>query len=301
MVIYLDTWKRLVSVIGVVILLGGCSGHTTVPNDAQSEAYRLGWGVFVPDDRNGSSDLYTIKNMAGSSRHYVLRFAAIDDKIQIPQLSEIHEMGAIPILTLEPWQPGAGPVQPDYQLSRIAAGSFDAQLDAWARNLAESGQPVILRFAHEMNTDRYPWSVGINNNTAGDYVAAWHHLRERFAQENARNVQFMWGPNAPYEGAASIAQTFPGTDAVDVLALDGYNWGDGDGHTWKSPEENLRGRNRAVALSRPSSSDPDRGDRHRRRAGVGVDKANWIADLVNFLGRQDRVSGFVWFSDEQGT
>ena len=53
-------------------------------------------------------------------------------------------MGAVPILTLEPWQPGRD-VQPDYALARIAAGSLDAQLDAWARNLAEWGQPVVLR------------------------------------------------------------------------------------------------------------------------------------------------------------
>ena len=104
--------------------------------------------------------------MAGSSPQYVLRFAAIDDKIQIPQLTEINTMGAVPILTLEPWLPDGGTIQPDYALARIAAGSLDAQLDAWARNLAEWRQPVVLRFGHEMNTHPLPlerrrqWQLG---------------------------------------------------------------------------------------------------------------------------------------------
>lgn len=292
-VIHLRIWQRLIGLAGVIICLGGCSGPAN--DDPGNAARDLEWGVFVPDDRDGSSNLFTIKDMAGSSPHYVLRFAAIDDKIQIPQLTEIDDMGAIPILTLEPWQPDGGPIQPDYQLARVAAGSFDPQLDAWARNLAEWGRPVVLRFAHEMNTDRYPWSVGINGNTAADYLAAWHRVRERFAQANASNVQFMWCPNAPYEGAASMAQSFPGSDAVDLLGLDGYNWGDGDGHTWKSPREIF-----AEGIEQLRALDSGHPIVIAETASVegpvsGADKAKWIKDLVEFLGSQDGVSGFVWF------
>jgi hypothetical protein len=294
-VIYLRAWQRLISLAGVLICLGGCGGQAGVPGGAQNPAHWLDWGVFVPDDRGDSSDLFTIKQMAGSSPHYVLRFAAIDDKIQIPQLTEINNMGAVPILTLEPWQPDAGAIQPDYTLARIAAGSFDAQLDAWARNIAEWGQPVVLRFAHEMNSDRYPWSVGVNGNSAADYLAAWRHVRDRFSAAQANNVKFMWCPNAPYEGAASIAESFPGSDSVDLLGLDGYNWGDGDGHTWKAPKEVF-----GQGIEQLRALDAVHPIVIAETASVegpvsGADKAAWINELVDFLVHQERVSGFVWF------
>ena len=147
--IYLRNWLRLISVAVVVMSVAGCDGRTAAPGTAAPNEHGLDWGVFVPDDRDGSSNLFTIKDMAGSSPQYVLRFAAIDDKIQIPQLTEINTMGAVPILTLEPWLPDGGTIQPDYALARIAAGSLDAQLDAWARNLAEWRQPVAALWARD--------------------------------------------------------------------------------------------------------------------------------------------------------
>jgi hypothetical protein len=94
-VIYLRNWLRLISVAVVVMSVGGCDGRTPAPGTAAQNEHWLDWGVFVPDDRDGSSSLFTIKDMAGSSPQYVLRFAAIDDKIQIPQLTEINTMGAL--------------------------------------------------------------------------------------------------------------------------------------------------------------------------------------------------------------
>lgn len=233
--------------------------------------------------------------MAGSRPHYVMRFAAIDERTPVPELSEIAAAGAQPILTLEPWRPEAGVEQPDYALSRITAGNFDEQLDTWARNLATWGQPVLLRFAHEMNSAHYPWSIGVNGNSAADYVAAWKHVRARFASAGAHNVSFMWCPDAPYEGSADVAEAFPGADSVDVLCLDGYNWGDGDGHSWKSPPDIFsRGLDQLRALDNThpiviaetaSVEGPHSGE----------DKAGWIAQLFDFLSRQDRVSGVVWF------
>jgi hypothetical protein len=294
-VIYLRNWLRLICVAVLVMAVGGCDTRTAAPGAAAQNEHRLDWGVFVPDDRDGSSNLFTIKDMAGSLPQYVLRFAAIDEKIQIPQLTEINTMGAVPILTLEPWQPDGGTIQPDYALARIAAGSVDPQLDAWARNLAEWGQPVVLRFGHEMNTDRYPWSVGVNGNSAADYLAAWRHVRDRFSAARADNVSFMWCPNAPYEGAANMAESFPGSDSVDLLGLDGYNWGDGDGHTWKTPEEIF-----GEGIKQLRALDPVHPIVIAETASVegpasGTDKAAWIKALVDFLMRQDRVSGFVWF------
>jgi len=295
-VVLLACCRKLNVLLLVVFFLAGCAEPSRPSGDASKKPeHRIDWGVFVPDDKDASSNLYTIEQMAGSAPHYILRFAAINERIPIPELTEINATGAVPILTVEPWQPDGGPLQPDYALSAIAAGNLDTQLDTWARNLAEWGQPLLLRFAHEMNGDRYPWSVGANGNSAADFIAAWRHVRERFSLAGARNVSFMWAPNTPYEGATSMSDVFPGTDAVDVLGLDGYNWGDGEGHAWKTPEqifgkglEELRALDNThpIVIAETASAEGP---------VSGSDKSAWIRQLVDFLSQQEKVSGFVWF------
>lgn len=233
--------------------------------------------------------------MAGSTPSYILRFAGIDERTPIPELELITEAGGTPILTLEPWRPGMGPNQPAYALWRFSAGEFDGQLDTWARNLSEWGKPVIVRFGHEMNSDHYPWSVNVNGNTAADFVKAWKHVRTRFAMAGADNVSFMWCPNAPYEGAGDMSVAFPGSDAVDVLGLDGYNWGAGDGHDWREPAEIF-----AAGLDQLRGLDATHPIIIAETASVegpqsGTDKARWIRELFEFVARQDRVAAVIWF------
>jgi hypothetical protein len=287
--------RKTVASLMVISLVAGCgSTHSSAEKHADVPHW-IDWGVFLPDDKDRSSDAFTVKQMAGSSPHYVLRFAAIGERIPIPELTSITDLGAVPILTMEPWRPGGGAIQPDYTLAAIAGGAIDGELDAWARNLAEWNQKVLFRFAHEMNGGPYPWSVGVNGNSAADFVAAWKHVRDRFQRAGADNVAFLWAPNSPFEGATSISDVYPGTDAVDVLGLDGYNWGDGDGHAWKTPEQIF-----GDGLNELRTLDPVHPIIVTETASVegavsGTDKAAWIRSLVDYLSRQDRVTGFVWF------
>jgi beta-mannanase len=272
----------------------GCTVRS-VSEPPTATAHRIDWGVFLPDDNAESSSLWTVQQMAGSTPRYVMRFAALDERTPIPEFNAITAAGAEPILTLEPWQPDAGVDQPDYSLSRIAAGNFDGQLDTWARNLAAWGQPLLLRFGHEMNSDHYPWSVAANGNSAADFVAAWKHVRNRFVLAGAHNVSFVWCPDSPYEGSRDLAPAYPGADAVDVLCLDGYNWGDGEGHTWKSPEDIF-----GPGLDQLRALDGEHPIIVGETASVegprsGQDKAEWIRRLFDFLARQKQVSAVVWF------
>jgi beta-mannanase len=292
----LATNPVLIVALVAMVAMTACTPASRSTGSANTPAqHKVEWGVFLPDDGAGSSNLWTVMQMTGSRPRYVMRFAALDEPTPIPELKVITSAGAEPIITLEPWQPGAGVDQPEYALSHITAGDYDRQLDTWAHNLAEWNQPTLLRFGHEMNSSHYPWSVGRNGNSADDFIAAWNHVRSRFSLANAHNVSFLWCPDAPYEGSADVAEAFPGTDAVDVLGLDGYNWGDGAGHTWKSPADIFtRGLDQLRALDHQhpiviAETASVEGPRS------GTDKANWIHELFTFLSRQDRVSGVVWF------
>ncbi|MCC6793300.1 MAG: beta-mannanase, partial [Thermomicrobiales bacterium] len=116
-------------------------------------------------------------------------------------LATVAARGATPLITWEPWVPGAGVEQPDVALARIAAGAFDPYIDTWASGLAAYGDPVLLRVGREMNGDWYPWAASVNGNDAMTFIAAWRHLHDRFDAAGARNVRWVWSPNIAYEGS----------------------------------------------------------------------------------------------------
>lgn len=130
------------------------------------------------------------------------------------------------LITWEPWAPSGGVHQPGISPAAIARGDWDTYVTRYATAVRDHGAPVYLRPMHEMNGNWYPWAVGTNGVTAAQYVAAWRHLHDVFAQVGATNVQWVWSPDVvdisatnPFEAA------YPGAAYVDVLGLDGYNWG----------------------------------------------------------------------------
>ena len=81
---------------------------------------------------------------------------------------------------------------------------------------------------HEMNGSWYPWGGTANENSAHDYVRAWRRLHGIFARVGAANVRWVWSPlveDVPATPGNAFERYYPGSRYVDVLALDGYNWG----------------------------------------------------------------------------
>ena len=133
---------------------------------------------------------------------------------------------------------GASTDQPDHRLARIVDGSWDEQLGRWARAVAGARSPVMVRFAHEMNGTWYPWSEQVNGNRPGDYVAAWRHVVDLFRREGATDALWVWSPNVVEPSTTALDELWPGEDDVDVVGLDGYNWGAARHDTsWRSPAQ----------------------------------------------------------------
>jgi hypothetical protein len=146
-------------------------------------------------------------------------------------LQAIWELGSVPVVTWEPWlvdfQNQLHPNIPLVEdrdrggMAAIAGGDYDFYIDAWAGEAADFKEPLFLRFGHEMNDPyRYPW--GPQNNKAGDYVAAWRHVVDRFRAAGASNVLWVWSPHLAYEGAEWF---YPGDDYVDWVATGVLNYG----------------------------------------------------------------------------
>ena len=205
--------------------------------------------------------------------------------------SSASDGGALPMLTWEPWSPGAGTEQGQYALERIAAGDHDPYIAAFARGVRDWGGTLALRFAHELNAPHYPWSVGRNGNTPEAARAAWAHVREVFASQGAHNVVWVWCVNVHSPSTVPYEELFPGDDLVDWVALDGYNGGDVlPWGGWRSPAEIFGSSvrdlqelsDRPLAITEVASVEQ------------GGDKAAWIAELFSFAQSVD-VRALIWF------
>ncbi|MDX6679634.1 MAG: hypothetical protein QOE31_3686 [Solirubrobacteraceae bacterium] len=203
-----------------------------------------------------------------------------------------------PMLTWEPWAPGGGSQQPDFRLARIAGGSFDAYITTWALSLKLLGSPIYLRPMHEFNGDWYPWSGATNGNTPAQFVDAWRHMVDIFHRTGASNVHFVWSPNNIDVPASNRMESYyPGDAYVDVLAVDGYNWGAstpqfGGWQTFSQVFMPAYNRLRALGpqpiwIAEVATTDD------------GGDKAAWIRDMFARAAGMDRLEAIVWFNENK--
>jgi len=147
------------------------------------------------------------------------------------QVKAILGMGSLPVITWEPWLtdfdatkfPGIRkPKERDKGgLSDIAKGVYDQYIIEWAREAKEVNGLIMLRFGHEMNDPyRYPW--GPHNNKAGDFIAAWKHVRDVFKAVGATNIIWIWSPHPAYGWFDAY---YPGDAQVDYIGVGSLNYG----------------------------------------------------------------------------
>ncbi|MDD7940480.1 glycosyl hydrolase [Actinomycetospora lutea] len=207
------------------------------------------------------------------------------------------DRGALPLLTWEPWIAGRGRDQPEYALSRIAAGGHDDRVAEVAGAIRDWGGHLALRFLHELDAPHYPWGAGVNGNTPGDAIAAWHRVRAVFDAVGARRVTWIWCVNVHAPGGAGYDALYPGDGSVDWVGLDGYNggtalpWGG-----WRSLVDVFaasltdlrRVSGRPLAITEVACTEH------------GGDKATWVHDLFALADDHD-VRVLVWFDHDKET
>lgn len=121
-----------------------------------------------------------------------------------------------------------------------AAGAHDDLLDRTARAVASYGRPIYIRPWAEMNADWVafqPTADGsrAHGGTPAEFVAAWRHVVDRFRAAGATNARWVFNPTADvYAETTPVQAIWPGRAYVDVLGLDGYNWGTYGILRWRS-------------------------------------------------------------------
>jgi len=243
-------------------------------------------GVWVRGFPNGPDAMDRYRRLTGHAPAIVHLFRNWTDATGTfdPALADaITSQGATPMIS---WQP------PARDLGAVARGEHDDYVHAYAEAVAEWGGRLLLRPAHEMNGEWIPW-----RSDPGAFRDAWHRLRATFANAGAANTEWVWSPHVVDRRAADFAPYFPGADAVEWLALDGYNWGRSHRSTrWQSFDEIFADSYRRVTALAP--------DRPVMLAEIGCaeeggDKAAWIRDalLDAVPDRYPAIRSVVWFHD----
>lgn len=226
-----------------------------------------------------------------------------------PCLEAIWSMGAVACMTWEPMHiEGDREVVIDHQ--RIASGAYDAYLADVAATIKAFGNPVLIRFAHEMNLKRYHW--GTNEADYGPkspeiYRRLFQYVVTFFRKADVRNACWVFCPNAeslpnrtmdPRAGWNNIASYYPGDNWVDMIGVDGYNWGNtqsveknGWKSSWRSFEnlfEHPLRELRALSAEKPLLVF------ETSCAASGGDKGIWIREALQTIQAQG-IQGIVWF------
>jgi hypothetical protein len=204
------------------------------------------------------------------------------------------------MITWEPWDPAAGSNQPQYALSRIANGDFDAYIKTWAVALRLLGRTVYLRPMHEMNGNWYPWSGTTNGNSPALYVAAWRRMHDIFAANDATNVRWVWAPNnvdVPGTAENRMEAYYPGAGYVDVLGVDGYNWGStapehAGWQTFSQVFSSAYGRLSALGSQPVWITEVG-------AAPEGGSKPAWVRDMFAKAKTMPRLEAIVWFNENK--
>ncbi|GGG29344.1 hypothetical protein GCM10007304_48980 [Rhodococcoides trifolii] len=279
--------------LALSLIVTSCAANAESPELPMTDGRT--WGMSSQGPEQGVAAAVDTSKTLGRKLDVVNFFEAWvwDRDLPTDTLTRIRDAGAMPAITWEPWDPRKDKTQTDFLPSKIAAGDYDDYIGRWAVDADTFDQPMQLRFGHEMNGTWYPWGIGVNGNTAQDYIDAYRHIHQIFMSAGATKVQFVWSydtsSNRP-AGLPNAADAYPGDPYVDVIGIDGYNGG-ADGSYWQTPEELF-----APAIDAAGSIAPGK-TLWIYETGSGDtlgDKAHWISSLFAYL-KTTRVSGVLWF------
>ncbi len=118
------------------------------------------------------------------------------------------------------------------------SGAHDAYLTQEADAVKAYNGVVYIRPWAEMNGDWQDFQPTASGSaqfggTPAEFIAAWQHVVNVFRTAGATNVRWVFNPTSDtYAETTDVATIWPGAGYVDVLGIDGYNWGNGGGLAW---------------------------------------------------------------------
>lgn len=185
----------------------------------------------------------------------------------------------------------------------IASGIKDDYIRQMAKDLKLFEKEIWVGTMHEVNGNWYPWCIGDSTiNTKDTYIRAFRHIVDIFRTEGAYNVKWLYNIDSDNVGAnSSFMFQYPGDDYVDIISINGYNWGTSTTKfscEWRTFDEvyypayeAVKVTNKPIILGEWSSTE------------TGGDKAEWIEDAFDKLNSEkySQIKAVIWFNEKKET
>jgi mannan endo-1,4-beta-mannosidase len=266
-----------------------------VRNDAPAQevppapptAERMLFGAWTAGGpwRGMEDTYYDLERRLGAPLDVVHWYVSFSTPWASNQITTASAGGRLPMITWEAYVE---------TLDDIASGRYDDRLRDWGRGAAAYGGTLYMRPFQEMNANFFPWGMD-----PPSFIAAWRRIVDVFRAEGADNVLWVWAPNAndnPDTAENKLEFYYPGADYVDVLAIDGYNWGTcRTWSRWTSFEQVMADAyTRVAALGHQPIWIAEFGSTEQ-----GGDKGAWIKEaLANTT--FTRLAGLIYFDEDTG-
>lgn len=261
------------------------------PSNGIYHGTMAGWGI------NGDSiNADRVKNFirkAGKDVAVVYFGQNWFDGIKFPavQAQQVYSTGAMPFISLLPRSSYRQyKIDSVFSFDKILDGDFDKELIQWALDAKNSGIPMMLDFAPEMNGNWFPWS-GVYNfydgniHTAGKmYRDTYRHIVDIFRKAGAHNITWAFHPNGGSFNLAewnNMKEYYPGDDYVDWIGVSIYG-SQRIGDRWLEiidTFDEIYDNMAEISKKKPLAifefgvtEDKERGD-----------KSQWIEDVFNFV------------------
>jgi mannan endo-1,4-beta-mannosidase len=135
------------------------------------------------------------------------------------------------LLSWEPW---------GIRFSDVTSHRKDSYLQAVANAARTFPFDLYVRPWPELNGNWSTWQPTPGGDkkdggTPAEFIAAWRYVVSYFHDRGIRNLKFIFNVDAStLPSNTPVRNIWPGSAYVDVLGIDGFNWGEGD---WRSFEE----------------------------------------------------------------
>ena len=252
-------------------------------------------GAFV----NGLENLTEFQTLIDRKLAVILSYIHWPETFPRLECEQVSQNGSLPLLTWEPWVS-----DPAGNLEAILRGQYQDYIETFLRAAKEWGKPVLLRWAHEMNGNWYPWSGFQNGQAAGPekFKKVWLYIYNVKRALKADNVSLVWCPNnasLPNDQWNQLAAYYPGDQYVDWVGIDGYNWGFSQ---WQSFEAIFAEPFRQISAltQKPLMIGEFAAAEAVQPDAVGTiinNKADWIREALQLIKeKHPQLKLFCWFS-----
>ena len=215
---------------------------SSVDSVANWDGCMLSAYIFQEDGRhlpaNAEEIINDFETLIDHDLGSIMWYPTFADSFPAAECNALKEKNVIPHLTWELFFPDSVdyntmPLEGTYELmDQVLAGQHDAYIEQFAQDAKAFQEKLHIRFLHEFNGNWYLWGGrknGAENGGPQKVVAVWKYVVDKFRAVGADNVKWIWNPHGPSIDITtdewnSLANYWPGSDYVDWIGMDAYNW-----------------------------------------------------------------------------